>query len=405
MNSTTLFKQNYNANTHVVVNQGGTYSGKTFAIMQVLFCLACSQEKLVITVVGQDIPNLKVGAMRDAATIYNSSPALLQMMKSFNRSDRVYEFRNGSSIEFKSYHDGQDAKSGKRDYLFVNEANGISWNVYMELALRTRKRVFIDYNPTAAFWVHDNVLGKPGVQLLISDYRHNPFCDEAMAQRIEGLRETNEELWKVYARGLTGKVAGLVLSNWYICDRIPTHAKRLGCGLDFGFTNDKTGCLEVYLQDGELWINELFYETGLTNPDISNKLDQCGVNKQTTIIADSAEPKSIEELRRMGWNIGGAIKGPDSVNLSIDILKRYRLNITRSSTNLLNELGRYKWKTDRSGRTLNEPVDDNNHLIDPLRYIALNKLRVKTMKAGKSRLPWQERNFGARDYEWGFNAT
>ena len=107
----------------------------------------------------------------------------------------------------------------------------------------------------------------------------------------------------------------------------------------------------------------------------------------------------------MGWNIGGAIKGPDSVNLSIDILKRYRLNITRSSVNLVSELGRYKWQTDRSGRTLNAPVDSNNHLIDPLRYIALNKLRVKNIKAGKTRLPWVDRNFGARDYEWGFNAT
>ncbi|QKJ28484.1 terminase [Mucilaginibacter mali] len=404
MQSTILFSQNYNTTANVVVNQGGTSSGKTYAIEQVLFVLACS-EKVVITIVGQDIPNLKVGALRDAMEIYRTSPALQKMVKNYNRTDRVFEFTNGSLMEFNSYSDAQDAKSGKRDYLFINEANGISWDVYIELALRTRKRVYIDYNPNTAFWVHDKLLGGDDVQLIISDHRHNPFLDDDMHRRIEGLREQNEELWKVYARGLTGKVAGLVLSNWYLCNEIPRHARRLALGLDFGFTNDQTGCLEVFMLEGELWLNELFYETGLTNPDISNRLSNSSVSKKTPIIADSAEPKSIEELRRMGWNISGAIKGPDSVNLSIDILKRYRLNITRNSVNLVNELSRYKWRTDRNGRTLNEPVDAFNHLIDPLRYVALNKLRVQTVKQSRSRMPWMDRNFGARDYDWVFNAT
>jgi phage terminase large subunit len=252
--TTILFKQNYYATAQVVVNQGGSSSGKTYAILQVLFVLACTN-KVVITVVAQDIPNLKVGAMRDALEIYNQLSGLKNVVKAFNRTDRFFEFGNGSLLEFKSYHDSQDAKSGKRDYLFINEANGISWEVYTELALRTRKRVFIDYNPNAAFWVHDNLLGKPGVQLIISDHRHNPFCEAGIREKIEGLRTDNPELWKVYARGLTGKVTGLVLSNWHVCDAIPPDAKRLACGLDFGFTNDQTGCLEVYLQNGELWVN------------------------------------------------------------------------------------------------------------------------------------------------------
>lgn len=398
MQSSILFKQNYNATANVVVNQGGTSSGKTYAIEQVLFVLACTK-KVVITIVGQDIPNLKAGALRDALEIYRTSPVLQKMVKGFNRTDRVFEFVNGSLMEFTSYSDAQDAKSGKRDYLFINEANGISWDVYTELSLRTRQRIFIDYNPNTAFWVHDNLLGRDSVQLIISDHRHNPFLEDNVRRKIEGLREQNEELWKVYARGLTGKVVGLVLSNWYPCNEIPKHAKRVAIGLDFGFTNDETGCLEVFTLNGELWLNELFYETGLTNNDISRRLVSSGVSKNTAIIADSAEPKSIEELRRMGWNISGAIKGPDSVNLSIDILKRYRLNVTRNSVNIINELGRYKWRKDRNGRTLNEPVDNFNHLIDPLRYVALNKLRVQAAKKNRSRLPWTERNFGARDYD------
>ncbi|WP_345948265.1 terminase large subunit [Mucilaginibacter sp. PAMB04274] len=389
MQTSVLYKYNYQATAHIVVNQGGTSSGKTYAIQQVLFTLACEQPKQVITVVGQDIPNLKAGAMRDAQSIINSSAALQNMIKSFNKSDRIYELHNGSIIEFKSYDNGQDAKSGKRDYLFINEANGITLDVYSELALRTRKRIFIDYNPNAAFWVHDQLIGKPNVQLLISDHRHNPFLDDAMRAKIEALREQSEEQWKVYARGLTGKITGLVLTNWFVCDAIPPDAKRLAYGLDFGFTNDETGLIEVYLANGELWINEWLYKTGLTNSDISKHMQAMGISKITEIVADSAEPKSIEELRRLGWNIVAARKGPDSIKSSIDILRRYRINVTRSSVNLQHELGRYQWRVDINGRSLNEPTDSWNHLIDPLRYVALNKLQIGRSTQTRSRMPWQ----------------
>jgi len=388
-----LFEENYNASSHIVVNQGGTSSGKTYAIMQVLFCLACQNAAQVITVVGQDIPNLKAGALRDALKIHCDSEQLAACIRSYNKTERIFEFSNGTVMEFKSYDDAQDAKSGKRDYLFINEANGIDQAIYTELALRTRKRIYIDYNPNSAFWVHDNVISKPGVQLIISDHRHNPFLDDGMRHKIELLKEADHEQWKVYARGLTGKITGLVLSNWHLCDAIPPEAKLLGIGLDFGFTNDETGCLAVYKQGGELWVNELLYQTGLTNPDISEKLASLGISRNDPVIADSAEPKSIEELRRLGWRITGVTKGADSVKHSIDILKRYRLNITRDSINLRTELERYKWRVDRSGRTLNEPVDRWNHLIDPLRYVALNKLKINNLAKPKSRLPYLDTGY------------
>jgi len=370
-----LFREIYHSANHVIINQGGTSSGKTYSIMQVLYSLACATENLVITIAGQDIPNLKAGVLRDAQTIYNSWPELQMMIKSYNKTDRIYEFHNGSLLEFKSYDNAQDAKSGKRDYLFVNEANGISWDVYSELALRTRLKIFIDYNPNSAFWVHDNLMGRPGVQVLISDHRHNPFLSTQTKEKIEAIKDLDEEQWRVYARGLTGKITGLIFSNWFICEDVPAGAKLIAAGLDFGFTNDETGFVLVYRQDGELWIDEMIYETGLTNTDIAARLSDLKISKNTEIVADSAEPKSIEELRRLGWKITGAKKGADSVNNSIDILKRYRINITRRSVNLRNELGRYKWRTDRTGRTLNEPVDSWNHLIDPIRYVALNKLK------------------------------
>jgi phage terminase large subunit len=402
LQTSVLFRQNYNASGHVVVNQGGTGAGKTYAIGQVLFCIACQKEKQVITVVGQDIPNLKAGVLRDAQNIYSNSEHFSLMVKSYNKTDRVFEFHNGTLIEFRSYADAQDAKSGKRDYLFINEANGINWDIYTELAIRTRERIFIDYNPNYSFWVHEKLIGQSGVQLIISDHRHNPFLTAVEHDKIEALKLDDHELWKVYARGLTGKITGLVFDEWFICEAIPEGAKHLAAGLDFGFTNDETGCIEVYMQNGELWVDELLYQTGLTNTDIAKKLSEAGLNKNIELIADSAEPKSIEELRRLGWNIKGAKKGPDSVKNSIDILRRYKINVTRRSVNLRKELGRYKWKVDRSGKPINEPVDTWNHLIDPLRYIALAKLKIVNHKPPVSRLPYREKqiwhNPGLKDF-------
>ncbi|WP_167856521.1 PBSX family phage terminase large subunit [Hymenobacter metallicola] len=362
-----------------MVNQGGTSSGKTYGILQVLFTKLSQLTRRVCTVAGQDIPNLKAGALRDALDIYNNSPELQSLIKSYNKSERIFEFHNGCVMEFKSYTDAQDAKSGKRDFLFVNEAQGVIKPIYDELQLRTKEQVFIDYNPNAEFWVHESVLGQSGVQLFITDHRHNPFLLDKQRSKIEGLKAKDEELWKVYARGLTGKIEGLVLRNWTLCNHedIPAGARFLGRGIDFGFTNDPTTAIDVYLSGGELWVDEVLYEEGLTNPDIHRRLlaeDPAATLKVT--IADSAEPKSIEELRRLGFaKIEGAVKGADSVSNGIDILKRYHLNVTRRSTNLRKELSNYKWRVDRAtGKSTNEPVDAFNHCIDPLRYVVLNVL-------------------------------
>lgn len=379
-NTSVLYQANYEATEHIVVNQGGTSSGKTYSIMQVCFVLACSDPKTIVTIVGQDIPNLKAGALRDALSIYDNSEQLKSLTRSYNKSDRIFEFKNGSIIEFKSYDNAQDAKSGKRDYLFINEANGISFPIYTELALRTKKRIFLDYNPNAEFWVHEHLIGREGVKFIRSWHEHNPFISDMVRAKIEALADIDEETWKVYARGITGKIEGVILRNWALCDDIPTDAKLVAYGLDFGFTNDETGCLGVWLQNGELWLRELLYETGLTNKDIHTRLaDQVGTSE---IIADSAEPKSIEELKRLGLYVEGAEKGADSIKNGIDILKRYKLNVTRDSTNLRTELGRYIWKVDKkSGKSLNIPIDAWNHLIDPLRYVALNKLRLQHERA------------------------
>lgn len=377
-----LYTANMNSRKRTKVNQGGTSSGKTYSIMQVLFIKGMERCNQVITVVGQDIPNLKKGAYRDAKTIRNGSPMLQQWYPKVNEGERVFQCVNGSVIEFSSFKDAQDAKSGKRDILFVNEANGITFDVYWQLYIRTRREVYIDYNPSARFWVHEQVLNRNDVELIISDHRRNFFLSQEQHDMIENIDD--RELWRVYARGATGKITGLVFPNWNVVEGLPPREEwkmSVYC-LDFGFTNDPTALIHLVLAHGEIWTDELIYDAGLTNPMIAERAKQVGVTRNDIIIADSAEPKSIQELRNLGLQVQACVKGADSILNGIDILKRYTWNVTRRSTGTRRELMNYKWKVAKTGETLNQPVDVFNHAIDAVRYGALARLKVATKARG-----------------------
>lgn len=371
-----LFRANMDKAARVYINQGGTYSGKTYTIMQVLIYLAIMEAGSIATVVGQDLPNLKVGALRDAKTILAGSSWLTGYFN-IHESGHYLQCRNGSVIEFKSYKDEQDAKNGKRDNLFINEANGIPYEIYWQLAIRTRNKVWIDYNPSERFWVHNEIKGRRGTKTIISDHRGNPFLSKEEHERIEGIED--KELWKVYARGLTGKLSGVIFPNFHIVDSLPERAswKIQGYGLDFGFTNDPTALVHCVIAHGELWTDLEIYETGLTNPMIAERAKEAGLTKADQIIADSAEPKSIAELRNAGLWVIPTVKGGDSITVGIDILHRYKWNVTRRSVGHIEELQSYKWKKDRDGKKTNTPVDRFNHAIDATRYFALMRLNVK----------------------------
>lgn len=378
-----LFKANTTEGVRTFVNQGGTSSGKTYTLMQVLIYFALVDNGCVITIVGQDLPNLKVGAMRDAKTIINNNDWLRNYFK-FNESSSFFQGLNGSIIEFKSYQNEQNAKNGKRDYLFLNEANGVSFSIFWQLSIRTRKKVYIDYNPSERFWAHNELIGREGVKLIISDHRGNPFLTKEEHERIENIED--EELHKVYARGLTGKLSGVIFPNFAIVDELPNSDewKLFGFGLDFGFTNDPTALVKVVLAHGELYVDLLIYETGLTNPKIAEKAKAEGVTRKTQIIADSAEPKSIAELNNLGLWVVPTLKGKDSILLGIDVLQRYKINVTRRSTALIEELQSYKWEENKDGKKTNKPIDDFNHAIDALRYFAIMKLNVRRRSSPKA---------------------
>jgi len=364
----------------LVVHQGGSSSGKTYGILQYLFSVGAANPNEIITVVGQDIPNLKVGAYRDAQNILDDSEALRDWYPAelHNKSNRSFRCVNGSLVEFNSYSDEQDAKSGKRQRLFVNEANGVPYEVFEQLRMRTTKQVIIDFNPSAEFWAHKRL---QEAHWVITSFRDNAFISPAVRERILSYEPTKENIergtadkyrWDVYGLGKVGRLEGLVLPNWER-GRFPDDYKWRIYGLDFGYTNDPTALVEIRLHRGNLHVKEHLYRSGLTNQDISREMERIGIDRNELIIADSAEPKSIEEINRMGWHIRGAIKGKDSINQGIDILKRYKVIV--EGENIAKELNSYIWAKDRNGNLLNKPIDSFNHCIDAMRYAVSYKTR------------------------------
>ena len=371
-----VFTWNYTSTKAFCVNQGGTSSGKTYSLLQVLIVKCLVEGNVVVTVVGQDVPNLKSGAIRDFETILNTTPLFGQYVESVNRTDKAFKFVNGSIIEFKSYENEQDAKSGKRTYLFINEADGIPYSVFEQLQIRTEKQVFIDYNPTFSFWVHDKLIGRDDVDLFISTYKHNKFIKESIVKKIEALKYTNPNKWRVYGLGLTGVLENSVFPSSLVewVSRLPTENIRRDCiGVDFGYSQDPTTIVKIVLSQGVLYAELLLYSTGLTNPDISKEFERLGIKKGRRtgdlIMCDSAEPKSIRELKVLDWNVRGCKKGSDSIRHGINALHSYgKLKLVHSERWKF-EQRCYIWQIDkRDGKTTNKPISKHNHIFDALRY-------------------------------------
>ncbi len=368
MKASPVFLWNYQTDADVVINQGGTSSGKTYSILQVLFLRAIEKKGLVITVCGQDIPNLKRGAIRDAKTIVNTTPQIAAQISSYNGTDKIFTFNNGSIIEFTSYDDAQDAKNGKRDYLFINEANGVPYEIYHELQVRTRKQVFIDYNPNASFWVHEKLIplikdpnSPTKVVRFISNYTHNDFLDEVTIKRIEAMR-TDENLWRVYGLGFTGKVKGLIFPKWEQVFKFPEDANSIAIGLDFGFSESKCAVVMCGIYDKQIFAKQLIYETELSNSDLIDKLKAFNLGN-IPIYADSAEPKSISELRKAKLNIMPINKGGDSIAFSIKKINEYEVfNVI--GLDFMKEVSTYAYKN-------GVPIKKDDHLIDAARYYIL----------------------------------
>jgi phage terminase large subunit len=373
---TTAIKKIRSLTKRKKVIQGGTSAGKTFGILPILIDKAARTPMLEISVVSESIPHLRRGAMKDFLKIMKLTNRYVDAH--WNRSLLTYTFANGSYIEFFSADMDDKLRGARRNILYVNEANNVTFEAYLQLSIRTNKEIYIDFNPTQEFWAHTEVVPQEDADFLILNYQDNEALDENIVKEIESAKEKAktssywENWWKVYGLGEIGSLQGAVFNNWKQIDKIPEEAKLIGIGLDFGYTNDPTAIVEVYNWNGQRIINELCYRSGMLNTDIAKILPS-----NVPIYADSSEPKSIEEIRRFGKTIRGVTKGKDSINYGIQVMQSQEYLVTSNSTNLIKELRGYIWDTDKSGTKLNKPIDYNNHGLDALRYHEMETIGLK----------------------------
>lgn len=365
-----VFKHCDNAQKKILVEQGGTRSGKTYNILLWLIFKYCyDQNGKIITICRKTFPAVRGTVMRDFFDILKKYQIYNEA--NHNKSGNEYHI-NDNLIEFISLDQAQKIRGRKRDLLFVNEANEITFEDWQQLIFRTTEKIVIDYNPSDEFhWIYDKVLTREDVEFHQTTYKDNPFLPQNIIDEIERLKDTDENYWRVYGLGERGQSRSLVF-KFSTINEIPQQAKLIARGLDFGFSNDPTALVETYVLDQTMYVNELIYRTGMTNQDIGNELKRLQLDRRDEIYCDSAEPKSIEEIHRMGWNVKPTYKG--SINIGIDMIRRYKLVATENSINLIKELRNYKYIEDKNGQLTNKPIDAFNHAIDSLRYSIVNKL-------------------------------
>lgn len=372
---TTAIRKILSLKKRVKIIQGGTSAGKTYGILPILIDKATKIQGIEISVVAETIPHLRRGALKDFLKIMKETSRFFE--ERFNKSLLRYEFANGSVIEFFSADDSSKLRGARRDILYINECNNVTFDAYNELSIRTRKEVYLDFNPANEFWVHKELKDEPDSDFLILTYKDNEALDQSIIDQIEKNRDKAKtssywaNWWKVYGEGQLGMLEGVVFSNWKQIDTIPNEAKLVGIGLDFGYTNDPTAIIEIYVYNQQRIVNEIKYQTGLLNSDIAKILP-----KNVIVYADSSEPKSIDDIRRYGITIKGVTKGKDSINYGIDVMQRQEYLVTSNSSNLIKELRSYIWDTDKQGKRLNKPIDYFNHGIDALRYHEMETLGI-----------------------------
>jgi phage terminase large subunit len=348
--------------------QGGTSAGKTFGIIPIEIDYAAKNPFTETSIVAESIPHLKRGAMKDFIKIMKQTNRWQDSR--WNASDFKYTFANGSFIEFFSADTDAKLRGARRDRLYINECNNVSFHAYTELAMRTKQSVFLDWNPTAEFWFHTDLQNDTDVDFIILNYKDNEAAPQSAIDFIEKakLKSETSDFWKnwyqVYGLGLIGRLQGVVFENWSEISEVPKDARLLFGGIDFGFATSKFAALEVYQFNGQYIINELLYETQLTNQDAASRLIENGYKQGTLMYCDSAEPKSIEELRRAGINAVKCDSKTDIKQFAIQKLNAKEFLVTSSSKNLINELRYYVWD-EKTGKPKKSDLD---HLMDGLLY-------------------------------------
>jgi phage terminase large subunit len=359
---TTTLKKISKLKKRIRIIQGGSSAGKTIALILYLIQFAQQNKNKTISVVSATLPHLKRGAIKDFVAIMTEHGYFKD--DSWNKTNYTYKFDSGSTIEFFSADQPSKVRGPRRDVLFINECNNLPFETYTQLSIRTNDFIFLDYNPVSSFWVHEEIVPKFEHDFVIVTYKDNEALPETIVKELES-RKGNKAFWTVYGEGLIGEAEHRIYKGWIQVDDIPHEARLVRYGLDFGYTNDPTAITAIYYYNGGYILDEVIYQKGLSNKDIADILRN---QPKATVIADSAEPKSIDEIKNYGIIILPASKGQGSINQGIQYIQEQRISVTKRSLNLWKEYSNYLWMTDKDGKILNVPQDFLNHSLDSIRY-------------------------------------
>lgn len=344
----------------LIINQGGTRSGKTYSILQLLFLKAYySKKSLIISVVSRALPHLKLGAMRDFDNILLSFGIIPDNVK--DKTNNFYRIGN-SKIEFFGADQADKVHGPQRDILFINEANYLKYDIYTQLEVRTSGLIILDYNPSQRFWVHEEIIPNQKHAFIQTTYKHNECLSIKQIQRIEA-KKNNENWWRVYGRGEIGTLEGAVYKNWKY--GVFDDNLSFGYGLDYGFFPDPDAGLKVAIDKKRkiIYLHELIYETNNGTEDLINQLKTSGVKKDSKLVTESANPRTNTDISKKGYNVV-PVRKTKTVADWIRVIQDYDIVITESSYNLEKELLNYVWNDKKAGI----PVDEWNHLMDAFRY-------------------------------------
>lgn len=354
--------------------QGGTSASKTISILMFLIALAQSDKSPTLTsVVSESVPHLKRGAIRDFINIMTTQGYFKQSQ--WNATDSMYTFETGSRIEFFSSDNGDKLRGARRDRLFVNEANNITFDAFNQLEVRTKEFIILDWNPTSEFWAYTEIMSDPNTlfdwERIILTYKDNEALDARIVESIES-RRNRKGWWQVYGLGQLGEVEGKIYKDWYIMpasEEIPHEARLERFAVDFGYSNDPTAIIAIYYYNGGYILDEIAFQKELSNKQIADII----LNQTSTpvlTIADSAEPKSIAEIGSYGILIQPCEKGADSIRNGISVVQNQRISVTGRSANIIKEYRNYLWRTDKEGKFLNPPIPESgyDHTMDAIRY-------------------------------------
>lgn len=358
-----------NLTKRIRIVQGGTSASKTVSILIYLISLAQQDKTPTLTsIVAESFPHLRRGAERDFLNILKEHNYYKDNL--WDKTNHIYTFETGSQIEFFSVDQSEKVRGARRDRLFINECNNVKFTAFEELEVRTKDFIFLDYNPTTEFWLFTDVEPKrTDWEKIILTYKDNEALSKEIIESIEQ-RRNRKDWWRVYGEGQLGVIEGRIYKEWQIIDEIPHEAHLERYGLDFGYSNDPTSIVAIYKHNGGYILDEVIYQKGLSNKAI---VDALQTQPQALVIADSAEPKSIDEIKSYGIPILPAVKGKDSVNSGIQFVKNQKISVTKNSTNIIKEYRNYLWETDKDGKILNVPEHQFSHSMDAIRYgIAYN---------------------------------